>query len=128
MLVVLVIIGLIMGLVAPRVLDYLGEAKVKAARLQIAALTNALDLFYLDVGRYPTAGEGLEALVRGRGTMESWNGPYLKGGVVPLDPWNHAYIYRAPAEQAPYEIISYGSDGRPGGTGHASDITSLARH
>jgi general secretion pathway protein G len=128
MLVVLVIIGLIMGLVAPRVLNYLAEAKVKAARLQIAALTSALDLFYLDVGRYPTAAEGLEALVRGRGATEGWNGPYLKGGAVPLDPWNHAYMYRAPAEQAAYEILSYGSDGRPGGTGHAADITSLAKH
>ena len=127
MLVVLVIIGLIMGLVAPRVLGYLADAKVKAAKLQIAALTSALDLYYLDVGRYPTVSEGLDALVHNHSSMEGWNGPYLKGGVVPLDPWNHAYIYRAPAQQAPYEIISLGSDGREGGVGHAADISSAAQ-
>ena len=101
MLVVLVIIGLIMGLVGPRVLNYLTEARVKAAKLQIEALSSSLDLYYLDTGRYPTTSEGLTALVRRPGNMAGWNGPYVKGGIVPEDPWKHAYIYRSPAEGAP---------------------------
>jgi general secretion pathway protein G len=124
MLVVLVIIGLIMGLVGPRVLNYLTDARVKAAKLQIEAFSSSLDLYYLDTGRYPSSGDGLAALVRRPGNLESWNGPYLKGGVVPPDPWGNAYIYRAPAERAPFEIISLGSDGRDGGAGSAADIKS----
>jgi general secretion pathway protein G len=127
MLVVLVIIGLIMGLVGPRVLNYLTDARVKAAALQIQALSNSLDLYYLDVARYPSTSEGLAALVRRPGNVQTWNGPYLKNGTVPLDPWNHDYVYRSPAENAPYEIMSYGSDGREGGTGSAADIKSSAR-
>ena len=127
MLVVLVIIGLIMGLVGPQVLNYLTNARAKAARLQIEAFSSALDLYYLDVGRYPPAREGLGALVRRPSGIEVWNGPYLKGGAVPVDPWGHAYIYRAPAERAPFEIISLGADGQEGGTGSAGDIRSGAR-
>jgi general secretion pathway protein G len=127
MLVVLVIIGLIMGLVGPRVLNYLTDARAKAAKLQIEAFNSALDLFFLDSGRYPTGNEGLEALVRRPGGIEVWNGPYLKGGVVPADPWGHAYLYRAPGEQGPYDIVSYGADGREGGSGGAADIKSSAR-
>jgi general secretion pathway protein G len=127
MLVVITIIGLIMALVAPRVLNYLGESKVKAARIQIASLGSALDLFYLDEGRYPTTGEGLAALVERPGNETAWNGPYLKGNLVPDDPWGHPYVYRAPGEHGPYDITSYGSDGQEGGTGTASDITSWTR-
>jgi general secretion pathway protein G len=86
-LVVITIIALIMSLVGPRVLNYLGEAKVKAAKIQIQSFGSALDLFNLDTGRYPTTGEGLTALVRSPGTIPAWIGPYLKGGVVPNDPW-----------------------------------------
>lgn len=127
MLVVITIIGLIMALVAPRVLNYLGESKVKAARIQIASLGSALDLFFLDEGRYPTTGEGLAALVERNGSETAWNGPYLKGTIVPADPWGHPYVYRAPGEHGPYDITSYGSDGQEGGTGTASDITSWTR-
>ena len=127
MLVVLVIIGLVMGLVGPQVLNYLTDARAKAARLQIEAFGSALDLYYLDVGRYPPANEGLNALVRRPSGLEVWNGPYLKGGAVPLDPWGRAYIYRAPAERAPYEIVSLGADGNEGGTGSCADIRSGAR-
>jgi general secretion pathway protein G len=128
MLVVLVIIGLIMGLVGPRVLNYLTDARSKAAKLQIEAFTSALDLYYIDSGRYPSANEGLEALVRRPGGSEVWNGPYLKGGAVPADPWGHAYIYRSPGERNPYEIISLGPDGNTGRTGgSASTRTSVAR-
>ena len=124
MLVVIAIIGLIMGLVGPRVLNYLGDSKVKAAKLQIESFSSSLDLFYLDVGRYPTASEGLAALAQRPGDTSIWNGPYLKTGSVPTDPWGHIYVYRAPAERGPYEIVSLGSDGQEGGAGTAADISN----
>ena len=124
-LVVITIIGLIMAIVGPRVLTYLGESKVKAAKIQIQSFGSALDLYYLDMGRYPASNDGLAALVRRPGNAVEWNGPYLKGGVVPSDPWGHAYVYRSPVERAPYEILSYGSDGQEGGTGTAADISSM---
>jgi general secretion pathway protein G len=123
MLVVITIIGLIMGLIGPRVLNYLSESKVKAARIQLQSFVTALDLFYLDAGRYPSSAEGLGALVRQTPGVAAWNGPYLKGGSVPNDPWNHGYVYRSPGEHGPYDIVSYGSDGQEGGSGVASDIT-----
>jgi general secretion pathway protein G len=127
MLVVLVIIGLIMGLVGPRVLNYLTDARIKAARLQIEALTSALDLYYLDTGRYPASSEGLTALVRRPGNVNTWNGPYIKGDIVPLDPWGNPYVYRSPGERSNYDIISLGSDGRDGGNGNAADIKVSGR-
>ena len=126
-LVVITIIALIMSLVGPRVLNYLGESKVKAAKIQIQSFGSALDLFNLDTGRYPTSSEGLTALVQSPGTIPAWNGPYLKGGVVPNDPWGKPYVYRSPGEHGPYDIMSYGSDGKEGGTGTAADIVSWAR-
>jgi len=122
MLVVITIIGLIMGLIGPRVLNYLGESKVKTAKIQLQSFSGALDLFYLDVGRYPTTSEGLAALARRPPGVASWNGPYLKGGAVPNDPWNGPYVYRAPGEHGAYDIVSYGSDGQEGGSGTAADI------
>ena len=127
MLVVLVIIGLIMGLVGPRVLNYLTDARIKATRLQIEALSSALDLYFLDTGRYPASSEGLNALMRRPSNVPQWNGPYLKGDNVPLDPWGNPYVYRSPGERAAYEIISLGSDGRDGGTGNAADIRVSGR-
>lgn len=127
LLVVLTIISLILGLVGPRVLSYLGESRTKAARLQIESFGSALDLFYLDAGRYPTTAEGLAALVQRPSGVDIWNGPYVKGGKVPTDPWNNAYQYRSPGAQQPYEIVSYGSDGRPGGGGAAADISNAER-
>jgi general secretion pathway protein G len=125
LLVVLTIIGLIMGLIGPRVLGYLSESRSKTAKLQIESFGSSLDLFYLDTGRYPTTSEGLEALTRRPADATVWNGPYLKGGAVPLDPWGHPYQYRCPVEHIPpYEIKSFGSDGREGGTGNAADISS----
>jgi len=126
MLVVITIIGLIMSLVGPRVLNYLGESKVKAARIQIQSFSSALDLFFLDAGRYPSTSEGLTALVKPAAGLTAWNGPYLKGGAVPNDPWGKAYIYRSPGERAPYEIVSYGADGQEGGTGTAADISTAS--
>ena len=125
-LVVLTIISLLLGLVAPRVLRYLGESKVKTAKLQIESFGSALDLFYLDAGRYPTSSEGLDALTQRPANVSVWNGPYLKGGRVPNDPWGNAYQYRVSAERTPpYEIMSLGSDGREGGTGTAADISNV---
>ena len=126
MLVVITIIGMIMALVGPRVLNYLGESKMKAAKIQIESFSSALDLYYLDLGRYPTTNEGLAALARSN-NVSGWNGPYLRGGVVPNDPWGHGYVYRSPGERAPYEIISLGSDGQEGGSGTAADIVSGTR-
>ena len=126
-LVVIAIIGLIMGLVGPRVLTYLSESKAKAAKIQIDSFASALDLMYLDMGRYPSSAEGLAALVQRPGGAQAWNGPYLKGGLVPNDPWGHAYVYASPGEHGPYDIVSYGSDGQQGGTGTAADITSWTR-
>lgn len=124
MLVVITIIGLVMGLIGPRVLNSLGEAKVKTAKLQIESFGSALDLFYLDVGRYPSASEGLAALAQRPGGAAVWNGPYLKNASVPADPWGHVYLYRVPGERGPYEIVSLGSDGQEGGTGTAADISN----
>src|SRR2546423_320594 len=127
LLVVITIIALIMGIVGPRVLNYLTESKAKAAKIQIESFSSALDLYFLDTGRYPQGSEGLAALVRRPGNIASWNGPYLKGGVVPLDPWGNPYVYRSPGQHGTYDILSYGSDGTEGGTGAAQDITSWQR-
>jgi general secretion pathway protein G len=123
MLVVITIIGLIMGLIGPRVLNYLSESKVKAAKIQLQSFGGALDLFYLDAGRFPSTSEGLAALVRPAPGVAAWNGPYLKGGNVPNDPWNNGYVYRSPGEHGPYDIVSYGADGQEGGSGVAADIS-----
>jgi general secretion pathway protein G len=123
MLVVITIIGLIMGLIGPRVLNYLSESKVKAAKIQLQSFASALDLFYLDAGRFPSTSEGLAALVKQTPGVSAWNGPYLRGGNVPNDPWSHGYVYRSPGEHSPYDILSYGSDGQEGGSGIAADIT-----
>lgn len=118
MLVVLAIIGLLVGLVAPRVFNQLAEAKVRTAHIQIESFKNALDLFYLDAGRYPTSSEGLAALETRPGSVAGWTGPYIKGATVPRDPWNNPYAYRAPGENGrPYEIVSSGPGGRSEGGG-----------
>ena len=126
MLVVITIIALIMSLVGPRVLNYLTESKVKAARIQIQSFSSALDLLYLDTGRYPTTADGLGALVKPTSGLPGWNGPYLKGGSLPNDPWGKPYVYRSPAERSAYEIVSYGADGQEGGTGTAADISTAS--
>jgi general secretion pathway protein G len=94
--------------------------------LQIESFSSALDLFYLDAGRYPTGSEGLDALTQRPSNVTVWNGPYLKGGRVPNDPWGNAYQYRSSGERIPpYEISSFGADGREGGTGTAADISNV---
>jgi general secretion pathway protein G len=116
-LVVLTIISLLMALVGPRVLNYLSDSKVKTARIQIEGFSSALDLYYLDNGRYPSANEGLVALVKKPDAASTWNGPYLKGNAVPNDPWGRAYVYVSPGQHGPYDITSLGPEGREGATG-----------
>ena len=123
-LVVITIIGLIMGLVGPRVLTYLSDSKAKAAGIQIQSLSSALDLYYLDSGRYPTSSEGLSALVQRPGGVATWNGPYLKGNVVPNDPWGRPYVYKVPGQNAPFEIVSLGPDGREGDASMAANAST----
>src|SRR5499433_2819402 len=123
-LVVITIIGLIMALVGPRGINYLSESKSKAAKIQIESFGNALDLFYLDAGRYPTTSEGLRALMERPTNTAFWNGPYLKGNAVPNDPWGRVYLYRSPGQHGAYDILSYGADGQEGGTGASADVTS----
>lgn len=120
LLVVLIILSLVAGIAAPRVLGYLSEARVRAAKLQIEALTSAFDLFYLDVARYPTEREGLDALVDGA-SIKRWKGPYIQQASVPLDPWGNPYQYRIGDKGRP-QIISYGADGVEGGADGAADI------
>ncbi|PTT22153.1 type II secretion system protein GspG [Acidovorax sp. HMWF029] len=121
LLVVLAILTLLAGLVGPRVLNQLGGAKAKTAAVQIADLDKSLELFKLDVGRYPTSEEGLEALVKRPGNVNGWTGPYLKGG-LPTDPWGRAYKYANPGSNGGIEILSLGADGTPGGDGENGDI------
>ena len=122
MLVVIAIIGLVVGLVGPRVLNYLSESKVKAAKIQIEGFSAALDLYYLDNGAYPAGNEGLTALVERPSSARAWNGPYLKTALVPADPWGHAYIYKVPGDHTPYEIDSYGA----GGVGDSQSLIKSA--
>lgn len=124
LLVVLAILGLLVGLVGPQVMKHLSGAKSDTARLQVADFEAALDTFYLDNGRYPTTSEGLEALVQAPAGMKKWNGPYLKKGVVPKDPWGRDYIYKSPGEHGQYDLYTYGADGAPGGTKEDADIVS----
>ena len=121
LLVVLAILTLLAGLVGPRVLGQLGGAKSKTAAVQIADLDKSLELFKLDVGRYPSTEEGLDALVKKPGSVSGWNGPYLKGG-VPTDPWGHPYKYAISG--GGIEIISLGADGASGGDGEIADVRS----
>ena len=121
LLVVLAILGLLIGLVGPRFLGQLGGAKSKTAAIQIADLEKGLELFKLDVGRFPANEEGLEALVRRPQNARGWNGPYLKGSSVPEDPWGRPYRYSIAASGEP-EIVSLGADGAPGGEGENTDV------
>lgn len=122
LLVVLVIIGLLATLVAPNFIGQSEKAKPQAARAQLESLRNALDMYQLDVGRYPTTQEGLEALRSRPGTAGRWSGPYLRDA-LPMDPWGNAYFYRNPGEGgASYDIGTFGADGRAGGQGTAAEV------
>jgi general secretion pathway protein G len=124
LMVVMIILGLLAALVAPKMFGRVGQAKQKAAAAQIELFGTALDSFRLDVGRYPTTSEGLEALIVRPSGVESWNGPYLKKQEIPLDPWGHPYHYESPGSHGDYDLYSYGRDGVEGGEGEDADIVS----
>jgi general secretion pathway protein G len=123
LLVVIIIIGLLAAYVGPKYFSQLGKSEVTVARAQIEAFSKALDTFRIDVGRYPTTEEGLGALLAPPSGLAKWNGPYLQKQ-IPLDPWGHAYVYRAPGGKGEYDVISYGRDGQPGGAGDDADISN----
>lgn len=118
--VVIVIIGLLIGIVAPAVLHQLGKARVSIANQSIARLSSVLDMYKLDTGSYPSTDQGLEALVKRPAGVENWNGPYVNAGKLPVDPWNHHYIYRDPSNRPnlPYDLCSRGPDAQAGNTSH----------
>ncbi|MEZ5865183.1 MAG: type II secretion system major pseudopilin GspG [Geminicoccaceae bacterium] len=122
LLVVLVILGLLAAVAGPRVIGYLGGARSDTASVQVAAFKQALDLYRLDVGDYPTTEQGLEALVEAPSGAVGWNGPYLDGQTVPLDPWGNEYVYRVPGADRAYDLLSLGADNRQGGSGEDADI------
>ncbi|HEX2201313.1 MAG TPA: type II secretion system major pseudopilin GspG [Gammaproteobacteria bacterium] len=124
LLVVLVILGMLAGLVGPRVMKYFSGARSDTTRLQITDLSTALDMYKLEVGRYPTTDEGLEALVQQPPGASHWNGPYLKKKQVPKDPWGQDYHYRSPGEHGEIDLYSLGADNAEGGTGENKDIVS----
>jgi general secretion pathway protein G len=124
LLVVLGIIAMLAGLVGPQVMKHMGEAKVKAAKVQIEDLSQTMDMYKLDVGSYPTSEQGLNALVENPGDVQRWNGPYLKKAKIPVDPWNNEYRYISPGEHGKFDIVSLGADGKEGGEGEDRDIVS----
>ncbi len=123
LLVVVAIIGLLVGYVAPRYFGQIGKSEITTAKAQIDALEKALDQYRLDTGRYPSTELGLNALVQRPQNEPKWNGPYLRKA-VPLDPWGKPYVYRIPGEKSDYDLISFGKDGAAGGSGENADITN----
>jgi general secretion pathway protein G len=123
LLVVMVIIGLLAGYVGPRYFAQVGKSEVKTAHAQINALEKAIDQYRLDVGHYPSNEQGLDALFTRPENEPRWQGPYLKKK-PPLDPWGNRYLYKIPGEHGEYDLLSYGRDGKPGGTDEDADITN----
>ncbi|MBI4483778.1 MAG: type II secretion system major pseudopilin GspG [Acidobacteria bacterium] len=124
LIVVLVILGLLSAVVAPRVISRIKGGKRTAAQLQISNFGEALDMFAFDVGRYPSTMEGLHALLEKPAGLENWNGPYLKKAVVPKDAWGKDYVYRSPGQHGEYDLTSYGADGVEGGEAENADVVS----
>ena len=123
LLVVVVIIGLLAGFVAPRYFGQVGKSEVSVAKAQLDALEKALDQYRLDIGRYPDNELGLKALVTKPTSEPKWAGPYLRKD-VPLDPWGKPYVYKIPGEKGEFDLLTYGKDGQPGGAGENADITN----
>jgi general secretion pathway protein G len=123
LLVVMVIIGLLAAYVAPRYFSQVGRSEIKAAQAQIVAFEKALDTYRLDVGRYPSTEQGLNALLQRPQNDAKWNGPYLQKA-IPLDPWGKPYQYKSPGEHGEFDLWSFGKDGQPGGTGENADVAN----
>ena len=124
LLVVLVILVLLASVIGPRVIGYLGTSRTKTAQIQIESLVTSLELYHIDVGRYPTTSEGLESLVKAPSKAPGWNGPYVTKGTIPRDPWGQAYRYQSPGKKGPFEISTLGRDGKEGGTDEDADVSS----
>ncbi|MEO5784236.1 MAG: type II secretion system major pseudopilin GspG [Casimicrobiaceae bacterium] len=123
-LVVLTLIGIIMGIVGGNFIGRGEKAKADAAKVEMGQIAQALDLYKLEVGRYPTTQEGLQALIQAPAGVTNWNGPYWKKTAVPKDPWGNDYKYNSPGSSSPFEIVSLGADGKEGGEGVNKDINS----
>ena len=123
-LVVLTLIGIVMGIVGGNYLGQGEKAKQKAAKIEIEQIGQTLDMFKLEVGRYPTTQEGLQALITAPTGVPNWNGPYWKKSTLPKDPWTNEYKYASPGQHGAYDVWSYGADGKEGGEGTNKDITS----
>jgi general secretion pathway protein G len=123
-LVVLVLIGVVLGIVGGNFIGRGEKAKADAARIEIGQIGQSLDLYKLEIGRYPTTQEGLQALIAAPAGVNNWNGPYWKKSTVPKDPWGNEYKYAAPGQRGPYDILSWGADGKEGGEGVNADITN----
>ena len=124
LLVVIIILGLIAGLVGPRLFGRVSQSKQATSKAQVELFGAALDQYRLDIGAYPPSGAGLQALVQNP-NVANWNGPYLKKPVVPLDPWGRPYQYKCcPGDHGDYDIWTHGADGTPGGEGENADVTS----
>lgn len=123
LLVVMVIIGLLASYVAPRYFSQIGKSEIKAAQAQLDAFEKALEVYRIDTGHYPDSDAGLAALFQAPSGVTSWQGPYLKKS-LPLDPWQHPYVYRYPGAHGDYDILSFGRDGKPGGEGEDADVNN----
>ena len=123
-LVVLVLIGIVLGIVGGNFIGKGEKAKADAARIEIGQISQTLDLYKLEIGRYPSSQEGLQALISAPAGTANWNGPYWKKNTLPKDPWGNEYKYVAPGTKSPYDIISLGADGKEGGEGVDKDISS----
>lgn len=124
LLVVIAILGLLVAFAAPRVIGYFERSKTKAAEIQIATLSAALDLYRLDVGSYPTKAQGLKALIEKPADASAWHGPYLNRSDGVIDPWDRPYLYTSPSEGGALSIQSLGADGKTGGDGEDADISN----
>ena len=122
--VVVVILGILAAVIVPKIMDNPDKARIVKARSDVQALRGALDLYKLETGRYPTSGEGLQALVAAPAGASNWNGPYWKKTQIPKDPWGNEYRYTSPGQKGAYDIVSLGADGKEGGDGANKDITS----
>lgn len=123
-LIVLTIIVMVAAVTGPRLIGYLGRAKTETALLQAHQITSALQLFYIDLGRYPSDAEGLRVLVHAPAGESDWRGPYLETAEALNDPWSREYLFEAREDGETPAVFSYGRDGREGGTGEDSDIRS----
>ena len=122
LLVVLAIMGLLAAVIGPQVLKYLGSSRTQTAKIQIQNVTAGLELFRLDIGRYPTPQEGLNALVVAPPTAPGWNGPYLRRADALRDPWGQTYLYAMPGKHGEVDVYSLGADKAEGGTGEDQDV------